>query len=74
MIARGHGAILTAQGASAVRGNPGIAGGLTLGARRNWLQALHDAVADPGVYVGGLSIGAVIHTGPARGVLGSCSG
>jgi short-subunit dehydrogenase len=64
MIARGNGAILSAQGASALHGNPNIAGGLTLAAQRNYLQALHAAVAGKGVYVGGLYIGAAIENTP----------
>jgi short-subunit dehydrogenase len=64
MLARGNGAILSAQGASALRGNPDIAGGLALAAQRNYLQALHAAVAAKGVYVGGLYIGAAIENTP----------
>lgn len=64
MISRGDGAILSAQGASALHGNPNIAGGLTLAAQRNFLQSLHAAVADQGVYVGGLYIGAAIENTP----------
>jgi short-subunit dehydrogenase len=64
MIARGDGAILSAQGASALHGNPHIAGGLALAAQRNYLQALHAEVADTGVYVGGLYIGAAIENTP----------
>lgn len=64
MIAHGDGAILSAQGASALRGNPNIAGGLALAAQRNYLQALHAAVAEKGVYVGGLYIGAAIENTP----------
>jgi short-subunit dehydrogenase len=64
MIARGDGAILSAQGASALHGNPNIAGGLALAAQRNYLQALHAQVADRGVYVGGLYIGAAIENTP----------
>jgi short-subunit dehydrogenase len=60
MLRRGEGAILTAQGASAVHGMPNIGGGLALAAQRNYLQALHAEVAGQGVYVGGLYIGAVI--------------
>lgn len=60
MLARGDGAILTAQGASALHGMPNIAGGLALAAQRNYLQALRAEVADKGIYVGGLYIGAVI--------------
>jgi short-subunit dehydrogenase len=63
MLERGGGAILSAQGASAVRGMPHIAGGFALAAQRNYLQSLHAAVAGQGVYVGGLYIGAAIkHT------------
>jgi short-subunit dehydrogenase len=64
MIARGNGAILSAQGASALHGNPSIAGGVILAAQRNYLQALHAEVADKGVYVGGLYIGAAIENTP----------
>jgi NAD(P)-dependent dehydrogenase (short-subunit alcohol dehydrogenase family) len=64
MVARGNGAIVSAQGASALHGNPNIAGGLALAAQRNLLQALHEAVADQGVYVGGLYIGAAIENTP----------
>jgi short-subunit dehydrogenase len=64
MISRGDGAILSAQGASALHGNPNIAGGLALAAQRNLLQALHAAVAGTGVYVGGLYIGAAIENTP----------
>jgi NAD(P)-dependent dehydrogenase (short-subunit alcohol dehydrogenase family) len=63
MLERGDGAILSAQGASAVRGMPHISGGFALAAQRNYLQSLHAAVADQGVYVAGLYIGAAIkHT------------
>jgi short-subunit dehydrogenase len=64
MLVRGDGAILSAQGASAVRGMPHIAGGFALAAQRNYLQSLHAAVADKGVYVGGLYIGAAIEHSP----------
>ncbi len=60
MLDRGDGAILSAQGGSAVHGRPHIAGGFALAAQRNYLEALHAAVADQGVYVGGLYIGAAI--------------
>jgi short-subunit dehydrogenase len=63
MLERGDGAILSAQGASAVRGMPNIAGGFALAAQRNYLQSMHAVVAAKGVYVGGLYIGAAIkHT------------
>jgi short-subunit dehydrogenase len=64
MIARGDGAILSAQGASALYGNPNIAGGLALAAQRNYLQAVHAEVAGKGVYVAGLYIGAAIENTP----------
>lgn len=64
MLRRGDGAILSAQGASAVQGRPSIAGGFALAAQRNYLQSLHAAVADKGVYVGGLYIGAAIEHSP----------
>lgn len=61
MLERGEGAILTAQGASAVRGLPNLTGpGPALAAQRNYLQSLRAEVAEKGVYVGGLYIGAVI--------------
>ncbi|MFI5895834.1 SDR family NAD(P)-dependent oxidoreductase [Actinoplanes sp. NPDC051513] len=71
MIAQGDGAILSAQGASALHGNPDIAGGLALAAQRNLLQALHAAVAGKGVYVGGLYIGAAIENTPFHAQLES---
>jgi short-subunit dehydrogenase len=64
MLERGDGAILSAQGASALRGMPDIAGGFALAAQRNYLQSLHAAVAGKGVYVGGLYIGAAIRHTP----------
>src|SRR5437763_6164099 len=61
MLEQGAGAILTAQGASAVRGRPNMSGpGPTQAAQRNYLQSLHAEVADKGVYVGMLYIGAII--------------
>jgi hypothetical protein len=48
MLERGDGAIVSAQGASAVRGMPHISGGFALAAQRNYLQSLHAAVADLG--------------------------
>lgn len=61
MLEQGAGAILTAQGASAARGLPNISGpGLAQAAQRNYLQSRHAEVADQGVYVGMLYIGAII--------------
>ncbi|MBV8932025.1 MAG: SDR family NAD(P)-dependent oxidoreductase [Kutzneria sp.] len=63
MIQRGHGAILTAQGASAVLGMPGRSGpGPALAAQRNYLQSLHAEVAEKGVHIGRLYIGAAIES------------
>lgn len=61
MIKQGDGAILTAQGASTVQGLPNMSGpGPAQAAQRNYLQSLHAEVADKGVYVGMLYIGALI--------------
>ena len=61
MLARGEGAILTAQGASTVHGLPNMSGpGPAQAAQRNYLQSLHTEVAGQGVYVGMLYIGAII--------------
>ncbi|GAB3924502.1 hypothetical protein GCM10011575_03640 [Microlunatus endophyticus] len=61
MIERGDGAILTAQGASAVQGVANLSGpGPAQAAQRNYLQSLHAELADKGVYVGMLYIGAII--------------
>lgn len=65
MLARGGGAILSAQGASAVRGMAGLSGpGPAQAAQRNYLQSLHAEVAGQGVYVGALYIGAAIRHTP----------
>ena len=61
MLAHGDGAILTAQGASSVQGLPHTSGpGSAQAAQRNYLQSLHAEVADRGVYVGMLYVGAII--------------
>jgi len=61
MLAQGDGAILTAQGASSIRGLPYMSGpGPAQAAQRNYLQSLHAEVAEKGVYVGMLYIGAAI--------------
>jgi len=61
MIEQGDGAILTAQGASSVQGPPNMSGpGPAQAAQRNYLQSLHAEVAEKGIYVGRLYIGAVI--------------
>jgi len=61
MLERGDGAVLTAQGASTVRGQPNMSGpGPAQAAQRNYLQSLHAEVAGKGIYVGMLYIGAII--------------
>jgi short-subunit dehydrogenase len=61
MIEVRSGAILSAQGASTVHGLPHTSGpGPAQAAQRNYLQSLHTEVADKGVYVGMLYIGALI--------------
>ncbi len=61
MLEQGDGAILTAQGASSVHGLPNMSGpGPAQAAQRNYLQSLHAEVAEKGVYVGVLYIGAAI--------------
>lgn len=61
MLAQGDGAILTAQGGSTVHGLPYMSGpSPAQAAQRNYLQALHAEVAEKGVYVGMLYVGAAI--------------
>jgi len=61
MLEQGDGAILTAQGGSTVQGLPHMSGpSPAQAAQRNYLQALHAEVAEKGVYVGMLYIGAAI--------------
>jgi short-subunit dehydrogenase len=61
MLARGDGAILTAQGASTTHGLPNMSGpGPAQAAQRNYLQSLSAEVAGQGVYVGMLYVGAII--------------
>ena len=61
MLEQGDGAVLTAQGGSTVHGLPNMTGpSPAQAAQRNYLQALHAEVADKGVYVGMLYIGAAI--------------
>jgi short-subunit dehydrogenase len=65
MIERGDGAVLTAQGASAVQGLPYMSGpGPAQAAQRNYLQSLSAEVTERGVYVGRLYIGAAIENTP----------
>lgn len=61
MIEQRSGAILTALGASAVHGLPNMSGpGPGQAAQRNYLQSLRAEMADNGVYVGTLFVGAII--------------
>ena len=61
MLEQGDGAILTAQGGSTVQGLPDMSGpSPAQAAQRNYLQALHAEVAEKGVYVGMLYVGAAI--------------
>lgn len=61
MLEQGDGAILTAQGASTLHGLPNMSGsGPAQAAQHNYLQSLHAEIADKGVYVGMLYIGALI--------------
>jgi short-subunit dehydrogenase len=61
MLERGDGAILTAQGASTLRGLPNMSGpGPAQAAQRNYLQSLDAELSGQGIYVGMLYIGAVI--------------
>ncbi len=61
MLEQGDGAILTAQGGSTVQGLPNMSGpSPAQAAQRNYLQALYAEVAEKGVYVGMLYIGAAI--------------
>jgi short-subunit dehydrogenase len=61
MLEQGDGAILTAQGGSTVQGLPNMSGpSPAQAAQRNYLQALHAEVAQQGVYVGMLYVGAAI--------------
>jgi short-subunit dehydrogenase len=61
MLEQRDGAILTAQGGSTIQGLPNMSGpSPAQAAQRNYLQALNTEVADKGVYVGMLYIGAAI--------------
>ncbi|HEY2791546.1 MAG TPA: SDR family NAD(P)-dependent oxidoreductase [Micromonosporaceae bacterium] len=61
MLERGRGAILSAQGASAVRGMAYRSGpGPAIAAQRNYLEALEREVAARNVYIGRMYIGAAI--------------
>jgi len=65
MMDRGEGAILTAQGASGMRGMAHLSGpGPAQAAQRNYLQSLQAEVADKGIHVGTLYIGAAIRNTP----------
>lgn len=61
MIAQGRGAILTAQGATALTGIPRMSGpGPAMAAQRNYLQSLGKELEPQGVFVGRIYISALI--------------
>jgi short-subunit dehydrogenase len=61
MIEKRHGAILMTLGSSAVHPSPFMSGvGPAMAAVRNYVHSLHGEVADQGVYVGTLLVGALI--------------
>jgi NADP-dependent 3-hydroxy acid dehydrogenase YdfG len=61
MLGAGRGALLYTTGASSVLPTPWAAtAGAAGAALRNWVLTLHDAVAEKGVYVGHVAIGAWI--------------
>jgi len=63
MLEQRDGVILIVQGASTLYGLPNMSGsGAAQAAQRNYLQSLHAEVADRGVYVGALYIGALIES------------
>lgn len=61
MLARGDGAIVIADGLSAVTPMPGMSGpGPAFAATRNYILGLHDEIKNRGVFAGMLHIGAMI--------------
>lgn len=61
MVAQKSGAILTAQGTTALQGTPRMSGpGPAMAAQRNYLQALQKELAPSNVFVGRLYISALI--------------
>lgn len=61
MLARGDGAIVIADGLSAVTPIPGMSGpGPAFAATRNYILGLHQEIRDRGVFAGMLHIGAMI--------------
>ncbi|AYG62833.1 SDR family NAD(P)-dependent oxidoreductase [Rhizobium jaguaris] len=61
MLARGDGAIVIADGLSAVTPMPGMSGpGPAFAATRNYILGLHEEIKDRGVFAGMLHIGAMI--------------
>ncbi|MFE2431288.1 SDR family NAD(P)-dependent oxidoreductase [Streptomyces sp. NPDC059373] len=61
MIERGDGAILVTHGSTAAQPIPNMSGlGPAMAATRNYLYSLHGELADKGIYVGTLTVGAVI--------------
>lgn len=61
MVKQKNGAILTAQGATALRGTPRMSGpGPAMAAQRNYLQALEKELAPSHIFVGRMYISALI--------------
>ncbi|QWW69962.1 SDR family oxidoreductase [Rhizobium sp. WYJ-E13] len=61
MLARGNGAIIVADGLSAVTPMPGLSGpGPAFAATRNYILGLHEEIKARGVFAGMLHIGAMI--------------
>jgi short-subunit dehydrogenase len=61
MIEKRHGAILMTMGSSAAHPSPFMSGvGPAMAAVRNYVHSLHGEVAEKGVYVGTLLVGALI--------------
>jgi len=61
MLEKRHGGILMTLGSSAVHPSPFMSGvGSAMAAVRNYVHSLHGEVADQGVYVGTLLVGALI--------------
>jgi NAD(P)-dependent dehydrogenase (short-subunit alcohol dehydrogenase family) len=66
MIERGDGAFLFGSGVSAVRPVPALGSvGIALGGLRQYVQNLHAAVADKGVFVGVIHVGGLIERSDA---------
>ncbi len=72
MVARGDGAILMGAGSTAISPQPSLSGpGPLMAAARNYLLSLHAEVADKGVYVGAVLVGALIANSAAHSAVAS---